>query len=1334
MCYRLNEIKVSTSDVLDFACNIVQRVAMSNKNNPYFTRSQAARVNRNMEDDVAPEDSISQASVRTPVSSSHSSHSRSSRSKEQLELDISTLAIKMQSQQRRARLEKEKLDVEKKKLDIELELEKNNLQEEMDLAKNERESLDRENSDVMQTPERIKNPVNEEIQKMLNDCYTFIDDCCAHLGSGKVDLNGKKACRVYMSPDKNPNPNKTEPEKTHKYKFPHTSTVTKETKPISVFPQNDEAEPQIVTATRRLPEIPTKESSIRYFPSPRPEHSDKALEALYRQQTMMMGALQAPKIQLMEFHGDPMLYHAFIRSFEENVEKMLPDSGARLARLMHLCKGKAGRAIRCCNLMDPEQGYARARRLLERRFGDSHTITELWIKKLNEGGPRVNLQEYADELLDCYESLKALGALQEMDAQRNLLAMITRLPMHLQNKWQDHVFDLKSRENRRPTLKDVVEFVDRAAAIVSDPVYGSASIRSKRAEKPTTRAAYVVTADVHCPICDEGEHGVSQCRRFIDMDPNERLDTALRKQICFMCLIPGHITRECTNPVKCQAKECGQRHATMLHEADWEGLRRVSREKREVKASSSPETEGYHGHHVASSHHVLGSKVALPFLLVKVTSPETGISVKTYALLDSGSSVSLCQDKLLQMLKARGRTEKMSLTTLERRNHEATARVVSLKVSSLYGNEELAIPQVFARPSLHLSSGNLVTEAEVRRWPHLKDLPLHHAEMDDVTLLIGQVCPEALMPLTTIPGGKGEPYAVMTCLGWSVSGPVSHNTVKVPPTSHYIANGDLLQEKVERFWKIESSGIYEQEKGMSIEDRRVLELWDKNVNFSDGHYSLPIPFKNPALTLPDNREMAERRLSSLKRKLIKNHDLYQKYMDGMNDLLEKGYAVPVAKEEVYKNDGKIWYLPHHPVINPNKEKIRIVFDCAAEYNGISLNSRVRQGPDLTNKLVGVLTRFRLHPVAIMADIQAMFHQVRITLEDQDVLRFLWWPEGNLDKQPVSYRMTVHLFGGTWSPSCCAYALRRTAEDNGGLYSPVAVETITQNFYVDDCLKSMPTVSEAIDLVSELKTLVAKGGFNLTKWTSNSPKVVSKVPYSDRPKKAQERVLDALADDRALGVCWRVQKDHLSFQVQRMDQPLTKRGILSMLSSVYDPLGLASPFVLRARRIVQNLCRTKIGWDEPIPEMEREQWIQWVSSLQAMDKICVPRCLQPVPSVRRELHHFADASEIAYGVVSYLRVIATDGSVNCTIVMAKSRLAPIKKLTVPRLELQAATLAARPNALLRKELNLDLGTSTFWTDSTIVLQYINNTEARYHTFVANRVAEIQVSQHVFNFVV
>ena len=323
----------------------------------------------------------------------------------------------------------------------------------------------------------------------------------------------------------------------------------------------------------------------------------------------MMGALQAPKIELLEFHGDPMSYHSFIRSFEENVEKMLYDDGASLARLIHLCKGKVGRAIKCCNLMDPEQGYARARRLLEQRFGDKHTITELWIKKLNEGGPRVNLQEYADELLDCYESLNALGALQEMDEQRNLLAMITRLPMHLQNKWQDHVFELRSRRDRRPTLKDVVDFVNRAAAVMSDPVYGSASMRSKRVEKTPTRITYAATADVRCPICDDGEHSVPQCRRFLSMNANDRLDVALKCQICFMCLTPGHITRECSNPVKCQEKRCGQRHATILHDADWEGLRRASREKRDAEARSlETNSSGIEGHHVSSSHHVMGKQ------------------------------------------------------------------------------------------------------------------------------------------------------------------------------------------------------------------------------------------------------------------------------------------------------------------------------------------------------------------------------------------------------------------------------------------------------------------------------------------------------------------------------------------------------------------------------------------------------------------------------------------------------------------------------------------------------------------------------------------------------
>ena len=290
-------------------------------------------------------------------------------------------------------------------------MEKIDLKEQMDLAKAEREML-QESSNSGSAVQKNQ-PSNAEINKMLDECYTF-------LGAGKVD--GTTACRVYCP----------------------STTKQKATRETQEKPQRT-----------KVPAIDKNTQSVKdktgYFPSPTckspDQNPDKALEALYRQQAVMMGALQAP-----------MSYHSFIRSFEEDVEKMLYDDGARQARLIHLCKGEAGRAIKCCSLMDPEQGYARARRLLEQRFGDKHTITELWIKKLNEGGPQVNLQEYADELLDCYESLNALGVLQEMDAQRNLLAMITRLPTHLQNKWQDYVFELKSCRDRRPDFEGCCRF------------------------------------------------------------------------------------------------------------------------------------------------------------------------------------------------------------------------------------------------------------------------------------------------------------------------------------------------------------------------------------------------------------------------------------------------------------------------------------------------------------------------------------------------------------------------------------------------------------------------------------------------------------------------------------------------------------------------------------------------------------------------------------------------------------------------------------------------------------------------------------------------------------
>ena len=340
---------------------------------PRYTRSQARAKRQAMDDGIEPGDSISQVKERSHVSSaSCTTHSASShgsgRSKEQLDLDISILAIRMSSQEKKAQLKRSKLE-------LELDMEKTDLKEQMDIAKVEREMLDQESRSSRLAVQRNQ-PSNAEINKMLDEYYTF-------LGAGKVD--GTKACRVYC-------PSTTK------------QKATRETQEKPKNPRTQE-EPRRTNVPASDKNTQSVKDRIGYFPSPTrkspDQNPDNSLEALYRQQAVMMGALQSPKIELLDFTGDPMQYHAFIRSFEENVEKMLSDDGARLARLIHLCKGEAGRAIRCYSLMDPEQGYARARRLLEQRFGDKHTITELWIKKLNDGGPRVNLQEYADELLEC---------------------------------------------------------------------------------------------------------------------------------------------------------------------------------------------------------------------------------------------------------------------------------------------------------------------------------------------------------------------------------------------------------------------------------------------------------------------------------------------------------------------------------------------------------------------------------------------------------------------------------------------------------------------------------------------------------------------------------------------------------------------------------------------------------------------------------------------------------------------------------------------------------------------------------------------------------------------
>ncbi|KAM3875257.1 uncharacterized protein ACN63O_000311 [Diretmus argenteus] len=411
-----------------------------------------------------------------------------------------------------------------------------------------------------------------------------------------------------------------------------------------------------------------------------------------------------------------------------------------------------------------------------------------------------------------------------------------------------------------------------------------------------------------------------------------------------------------------------------------------------------------------------------------------------------------------------------------------------------------------------------------------------------------------------------------------------------------------------------------------------------------------------------------------------------------------------------------------------KQKIRVVFDCGASYKGMTLNEQLLQGPDMTSSLVGVLTRFRQEQVAVMADVESMFHQVKVPPEDVDLLRFLWWPDGDVSQESQEYRMEVHLFGATSSPSCASYALRRCAEDNKDRFDSAVVDAVLHNFYVDDCLRSVASEQEAVKLHQDLKAICHTGGFRLTKWMTNNRNVLSSIPQEDRATEVKDLDLDqdSLIIERALGVQWCILTDQFKFRVNIQQKPLTRRGILSMMSSVYDPLGMLSPVILPARNVLQELSRLRTGWDDAVPDHLALQWSKWMEELHQLTDFGVDRCFKPPEfgdTVEARLHHFSDASETGYGTVTYLVQKNSSDQIHCSFVLGKARVAPLKTTTIPRLELTAATLAVKVDVLLRKELQLPLSDSKFWTDSTAVLKYIANENIRFKTFVANRIAII-----------
>lgn len=325
-------------------------------------------------------------------------------------------------------------------------------------------------------------------------------------------------------------------------------------------------------------------------------------------------------------------------------------------------------------------------------------------------------------------------------------------------------------------------------------------------------------------------------------------------------------------------------------------------------------------------------------------------------------------------------------------------------------------------------------------------------------------------------------------------------------------------------------------------------------------------------------------------------------------------------------------------------------------------------------------------------------------------------------------MKVHLFGATSSPGCCIFGLQTLAKEHGSS-SEEAVNFITRDFYVDDGIHSCDTAQEAIELVNKTRCLLAKGNVRLHKFTSNSQKVMESIPKSEWAQDFTEMTFNKHNPfmEGVLGIQWSVESDQLCFRVTLSDKPLTRRGILSTVASIFDPLGCLAPFTLLGKRILQEMCRDGCKWDDPLPGSLKPWWEQWLRDLPQLDNLKVPRCFRP-PDFESysqvELHHFSDGSSVGYGQCSYWRAEDSNGSISCAFVLGKARVAPSKIVTIPRMELVAATTSAKVAKFLQDKLTFPKIIHHFWTDSTVVLGYLQNDAKCFQVFVANRIQMIK----------
>lgn len=609
-------------------------------------------------------------------------------------------------------------------------------------------------------------------------------------------------------------------------------------------------------------------------------------------------------------------------------------------------------------------------------------------------------------------------------------------------------------------------------------------------------------------------------------------------------------------------------------------------------------------------------------------------------------------------------------------------------------------------------------------WTHLRSLQLADPTFGSpgqIDLLIGADVWGNIVEEGLVRGTSNEPYAQSTRFGWVVFGPATIDSTATPPMRAlhmHLSDNQRLDDLLRKFWELEeATGASLAAPELDICESIFMETHRRDIH---GRYIVQIPFRPDAPILGNSHQLALRQFHQLERKLSANSELREKYVAFMDEYIALGHMREVVDQP--GDPSQSYYIPHHAVT----AKFRVVFNASAKTSsGASLNDTQLAGPTIQELLVNIIFRFRRFAVALSADVEKMFRQVGVDERHQRWQRILWRES---PAQPLrTYELTTVTYGMACGPYNAIRAMQQCGRDNCGIVGDVsraaaARDSIEKDFYVDDYLASTESTALAVELATDIDTVLQQGHFHLRKWRSNNAQALAQITNTSS---SMDDIELKSPETTVLGLHWNPGTDVLFYKINLADSPSnTKRLILSDTGSLYDPTNMLAPVIIVAKMFIQTLWLAGLDWDTPLPAPLLAEWLTFRNGLQQLEAIRIQRWLGLRSDIRPYLHGFCDASSKAYAAVIYLCSTNHQGERTSMLITSKTKVAPVKTMTIPRLELCAAQLLTATMLNVRQALELADVPYTMWTDSTIVLGWLRKHSSTLNVYVANRISFIQ----------